>query len=241
MSSAELVYGSALRLPGELLPDPNVASVPQADFLKGLQNSLRAALPLPVVHHGRQLPHVPSALDRASFVYVRVDSVRPPLVRPYEGPFRIIAKDGKTFKLLRNGRPWIVSADRLKPAFCSTQLSVPGSRQSVLSPSAQPFLPFRARSCSCTGSCPRLCHCHALWTVVSTTSTLWFFLTCAFVIVFLLSASCFSFSLRLAIAVASAGRGLYSVSRGCEPPLVLLSVSRYSLLIFISVKVYNKN
>ena len=82
VSSAELVYGSALRLPGELLPDPSARPAPQADFLKDLQVSMRTALPLPVVHHGRQHPQVPSTLDRATLVYVRVDSVKPPLVRP---------------------------------------------------------------------------------------------------------------------------------------------------------------
>ena len=141
MSSVELVYGSALRLPGELLPDPGPTPVPQADFLKDLQASLRSALPLPVVHHGRHHPQMPSSLDRAQFVYVRVESVRPPLVRPYEGPFRVIARDAKTFRILRNGRPCIVSVDRLKPAMVSSRLRVPDARATVLSPSAPLFRP----------------------------------------------------------------------------------------------------
>ena len=142
MSPAELVFGSALRLPGEFLPDPTPASpVPQADFLKDLQVSLRSALPLPVVHHGNQRPHLPSALDSAQFVYVRVDSVRPPLVRPYEGPYRVVAMDGKTCRLLRNGRPWIVSVDRLKPARVPERPTDPPRGTVVLSPDAQVFLP----------------------------------------------------------------------------------------------------
>ena len=47
---------------------------------------------------------------------MRIDSVRPPLVRPYEGPFRVLARNAKSFRLLRLGKPWIVSVDRLKPA-----------------------------------------------------------------------------------------------------------------------------
>ena len=142
MSSAELVYGSALRLPGELLPDPSPSSaVPQSDFLLDLQASLRGALPLPVLHHGNQRPHRPSLLDSAQFVYVRVDAVRPPLVRPYEGPYRVVAMDSKTCRLLKNGRPWIVSVDRLKPAVTPSQLSVPGRGSVVLSASAPPFRP----------------------------------------------------------------------------------------------------
>ena len=48
MSPAELVYGSALPLPEELLLVPLTPSpVPQSDFLRDLQESLRKALPFP--------------------------------------------------------------------------------------------------------------------------------------------------------------------------------------------------
>ena len=143
MSSAELVYGSALRLPGEFLPEPvDVPVVPQADFLKDLQSSLRHALPLPVVHHGNQRPHRPSALASAQFVYVRVDAVRPPLCRPYEGPYRVLAMDAKTCRLLKNGRPWIVSLDRLKVARVAPgPVPVPARGDTVLSAAAPPFRP----------------------------------------------------------------------------------------------------
>ena len=52
-------------------------------------------------------------------VFVCVDVVRPPLSRPYEGPFTVISKstDLKTFTLDRSGRPWVVSVDRLKSAY----------------------------------------------------------------------------------------------------------------------------
>ena len=144
---AELVYGSALRLPGELLPDPSSSSsrVPQSDFLRNLQDSLRQALPLPITHHGRQSVQVPKLLESASFVYVRVDAVRLPLVRPYEGPYKVVARDPKTFKLMKNGRPWIVSIDRLRPAVLQSPAVDAPLRTSVLSPSAPLFTPGTGR------------------------------------------------------------------------------------------------
>ena len=144
MSPAELVFGSALRLPGELLPDPlSPSPVPQSDFLKDLQDALRHALPLPISHHGQQSTHLPTSLATASFVYVRIDAVRPPLVRPYEGPYRVVARDPKTFKLMKNGKPWIVSVDRLRPALAppSSTSPSPARRDTVLSPSAPAFQP----------------------------------------------------------------------------------------------------
>ena len=148
MSPAELVFGSALRLPGELLPDPSTpTTVPQSDFLRDLQDSLRHALPMPITHHGRQSTHLPPSLLSASFVFVRIDAVRPPLVRPYEGPYRVLARDQKTFKLLKNGKPWIVSADRLRAAWSPVTPSLaspPSRRPNVLSPSAPVFRPRSA-------------------------------------------------------------------------------------------------
>ena len=146
MSPADLVYGSALRLPGELLPEPASRSsvVPQGDFLRALHDSMRSALPMPITHHGRPPALcLPRSLDTASFVYVRIDAVRPPLVRPYEGPFRVVARDPKTFKLMRQGKPWIVSIDRLRPALgpvLDPARSAP-RRDTVLSPSAPVFRP----------------------------------------------------------------------------------------------------
>ena len=76
MSPAELVYGSSVRLPGELLPDPSTSPIASpSDFLGLLRGSLREALPLPVVHHGHHVAQVPSSISRAEFVYVRIDAV----------------------------------------------------------------------------------------------------------------------------------------------------------------------
>ena len=88
---------------------------------------------MPVRYHGQQACHVPASLAQCSYVYVRVDALRAPLCRPYEGPFKVLEPGPKTFKLERAGKPWIVSIDRLKavprppthPPFASA--SPPGS------------------------------------------------------------------------------------------------------------------
>ncbi|CAH8605254.1 unnamed protein product [Schistosoma haematobium] len=67
-----------------------------------------------------RIQHRQVALERelstCSHVFVRVDSVRKPWQQPYEGPFHVIARHEKTFKVDRYGRVEIVSVDRLKPA-----------------------------------------------------------------------------------------------------------------------------
>ena len=135
-SPAELVYGSALRLPGQMLPGVPVNSSdlrPSSDFIRDLQKKMSMSIPMPVLFHGNRPTRLPADLLSATNVFVRVDAVRPPLSRPYEGPFRVIsrARDSKIFTLDRAGRSWVVSVYRLKPAFAlsdpdpSRQVAVP--------------------------------------------------------------------------------------------------------------------
>ena len=73
--------------------------------------------PVEMSHHATAKVHIPSTIESAKYVYVRTDAVRAPLVRPYTGPFKVLEKSAKHFKILKNGRPDNVSVDRLKPAF----------------------------------------------------------------------------------------------------------------------------
>ncbi|VDP39598.1 unnamed protein product [Schistosoma margrebowiei] len=59
---------------------------------------------------------LPRGFSTCSHVLIRVDSVRKPLLQPYEGPFHAISRHEKTFKADRHDRVEIVSIDRLKPA-----------------------------------------------------------------------------------------------------------------------------
>ena len=116
-SPVHLVLGAPLRLPGQMLPDVLLASdPPSTTFVRDLQNSIKDALPMPVVHHGSTPSYLPSALKSAKAVYVRVDAVRPPLTRPYDGPYPVISRTDKTFVLQKGNKDWTVSVDRLKPA-----------------------------------------------------------------------------------------------------------------------------
>lgn len=103
---AELVYGATLRLPGEFLFPPDNADAmisPGTDYVARLRSALAAMRPAPAVHH-RPVPSasgssslgIPPTLSQVSHVFLRVDAVRRPLSRPYEGPFRVLERP-KTF------------------------------------------------------------------------------------------------------------------------------------------------
>lgn len=116
-SAADLVYGMSLSIPGEFLPEPSRCVEPSSAFIADLRHRMRNALPPPVLHHTLPNTSVPSGLANTGFVFVRVDSHKSPLQRPYRGPYRILATKEKFFTLDIDGKADNVSLDRLKPAF----------------------------------------------------------------------------------------------------------------------------
>ena len=66
--------------------------------------------------HTEQHPYVPSELLKCQYVFVRKGPRRPPLVTPYEGPFKVKQTVSKTFLIDIGGQAETVSIDRLKPA-----------------------------------------------------------------------------------------------------------------------------
>ena len=136
VSPAHLVFGVPLRLPGQFFDPPASpdSSPSPSVFASELESSLASASPMPVVFHGNHPVRVPGDLASAKSVYVRVDSVQPPLHRPYVGPFPVLSRssDLKTFRLRKNNKDWVVSTDRLKAASPMVgSSSVPGPSPAV--------------------------------------------------------------------------------------------------------------
>lgn len=115
-SPAELVYGTSLHLPGEFFEAPRISSLPPG-FLHDLQTNMRSIQPPQPQYHGSTPTHYPTNLGSTGWVYVRCDSHRGPLQRPYTGPFRVIEKGEKSYKVCVNGKEEHVTVDRLKPAY----------------------------------------------------------------------------------------------------------------------------
>ena len=67
-------------------------------------------------------------LKRANFVFIRRDARRPPLTPLYHGPYKVIERGSKTFRLKMGDKEDVVSVDRLKATFSEadpTQVSPP--------------------------------------------------------------------------------------------------------------------
>ena len=116
VSSAELLYGVPLALPGELV---DTAEPPATLFLENLQWPPAAGLPT------RQLapassPSIPlQQLMTADYIFVRRGAPGPPLSPLYDSPYRVTTKSPKVFELQLGTCQEKVSVDRLKPCLSS--------------------------------------------------------------------------------------------------------------------------
>jgi len=113
--SSELVFGAPLRVPGDFIATP-CGREDSTMILRELREKVGKLAPVPTTCHGRSQTFVPPTLQNSQCVFVRRDSHRIPLQRPYEGPFKVIVHGDKVFKLDVGGRTEVASVDRLKPA-----------------------------------------------------------------------------------------------------------------------------
>ena len=108
-SAAEMVYGATLTLPAQLAASQEL---PVDDIL----HALHTAEPIPTRHRHKEAPTgPPSQLAEAEMVYVRKGGQLPPLAQPYNGPYKVMEKGPKFFRLDIGGKDTAVSVDRLKP------------------------------------------------------------------------------------------------------------------------------
>nr|VZH98237.1 unnamed protein product [Spirometra erinaceieuropaei] len=115
-SAAELVFGTTLRLPGEMItPTSRGADETPDNLVHRLRQFMRSLSPVPPRAPMTE-SYVEKDLDKCTHVFVRCDRVRQSLESPYEGPFRVLARNTKTFRILRNDKEDVVSVDRVKAA-----------------------------------------------------------------------------------------------------------------------------
>ena len=114
-SSAELVFGAPLTVPGDFVHAPETPTDPTS-VLPALRSRVGLLSPTPTSRHCRPRVNVPPSLADSAFVFMRRDAHKTPLERPYEGPFKVLEHGDKTFKLQLGNSTDNVSIDRLKPA-----------------------------------------------------------------------------------------------------------------------------
>ncbi|XP_055918363.1 uncharacterized protein LOC129950446 [Eupeodes corollae] len=117
---AEMVYGETLALPGEFFNNPTDEYI-ESDFVQNLRKAIQNIKPVPASSHSSKNSFIQHDLKSCTHVFVRDDTVKPPLKTPYDGPFRVINRNDKNFDVEMGKRVVKISIDRLKAAHLSKQ------------------------------------------------------------------------------------------------------------------------
>nr|VZI31062.1 unnamed protein product [Spirometra erinaceieuropaei] len=108
-STAELVFGTTLRLPGEMItPTSRGADETPDNLVHRLRQFMRSLSPVPPRAPMTE-SYVEKYLDSCIHVFVQCDRVRQPLESPYEGPFRVLARNAKIFRILCSDKDDVTS------------------------------------------------------------------------------------------------------------------------------------
>ncbi|BHF80219.1 hypothetical protein SprV_0702334300 [Sparganum proliferum] len=119
-SVGELVFGATVRLPGGMISPTLRGTVEDpTNLLHRLRQFVRTLSPVPP-RSSASPSYLEKDLATCSHVYLRCDQVRRFLEPPYEGPFRVISRGTKNFRIQRGTREEVVSVDRLKAAVPDT-------------------------------------------------------------------------------------------------------------------------
>ncbi|XP_024893732.1 uncharacterized protein LOC112468684 [Temnothorax curvispinosus] len=105
-----------MRLPGEFLQEttqPNETS----DFLLRLRKTMESLRPQPIKRHGSPAIFQHRDLTDATHVFLRHDAPTRALQPTFDGPYEVLSKGEKVYKLRINGKTVHVTIDRLKPAY----------------------------------------------------------------------------------------------------------------------------
>ena len=112
----ELLYGTTLTLPGQMVAPISPHNVPEpTNYVHRLREFMSRPLH---IHPSPQSvkTHFPLDINQWTHVFMRNDGVPMRLRLPYSGPYQVLRRHTKYFILDMNGKQKAVSVDRLKKA-----------------------------------------------------------------------------------------------------------------------------
>ena len=108
-TTAELVYGTTLRLPGDFFPSSKstAAVVPDPlSYMERLMSTMSRLTATPPCHPSESSSRVPASLTSCTHVFIGHDAVCWSLQRPYNGPFTVIKCRAKYYIIQVNGNKY---------------------------------------------------------------------------------------------------------------------------------------
>lgn len=116
LSPAMMTYGTTLRLPSDFIV-PTKSNFEENDYVRRLTETMASLKSEPRSNNSRTKTFIHHDLATCTHVFVRNNTVRAPLTPPYDGPYEVIERYDKCYKIKLPLRTSVISIDRLKPAY----------------------------------------------------------------------------------------------------------------------------
>lgn len=115
-SPVEMLYGTTVQIPGDFV-DKGPIEGRTNNFVRNLKEKMQSIVPKQSSSHSTTKTFVSPDLSKCKFVFVRHGQPIKKLENPYNGPYKILSRSQKFFKLDINGKEITTSIDRVKPAY----------------------------------------------------------------------------------------------------------------------------
>ncbi|XP_032688171.1 uncharacterized protein LOC116852194 [Odontomachus brunneus] len=127
-SPAEMIYGEPIRLPGEFLQKSSAEKNDSSSFIQDLRRRIQKLQPQTVRQHGQRAVFEYKNMNETIHVFIRYDAPTRALQPTYDGPYEVMQRNPKFFKLMIGAKTSNISIDRLKPAYILTEeTSIPSA------------------------------------------------------------------------------------------------------------------
>lgn len=130
LSPALYTYGTTLRVPADFFI-PTKCNVEDEDFVHRLTQAFTSLAPTLRTQSSSRNTFIHKELATCTHVYVRNDTVRKPLVPPYDGPYQVLERHEKYYKIQLPLRTAVITIERLKPAYTYNDDEEPTSSPST--------------------------------------------------------------------------------------------------------------
>ena len=125
-SAAKIVYGTTLEFSHKYIVDAHTDLDNYSDNLRVAMSILRLCPPCDSPQNNIfQYKNI----DTCSHVFLRQIAIAPPLIAPYDGPYKVIVRSGKVMKIQIKGKVETVSLNRVKPAHLDNEPEIGTEKQ----------------------------------------------------------------------------------------------------------------
>ena len=152
-SSAELLFGQCLRLPGDLIsPTHENQNASSSDII----DTTESLHPTSTRVKQKKLIFLPKTLNDCTHIFIKDDPIYPNLCPAYSGPYLVIDRNNDVFKVIKRGKLISIGINNVKPGFIhnlTPEIESTGPAQSSMLSPPQPrprrktVFPQRLRDC----------------------------------------------------------------------------------------------